>query len=113
MATLDESQMNGVKVLRLAGNLTREGVEQVEPAFAAAVRGGPRVVVDLDGVDLLTTPGITMLLAAQRELKQARGRLVLSGVRGMTDDVLRRCRLQTILPVAPSLNEAVEQASIV
>ncbi len=111
MATLDQSDVRGVKVLRLAGSLTRDGVDQVEMAFVAALRGEPRVVVDLHGVDLLTTPGISMLLAAERELKQAKGRLVLSGVRGMADEVLRRCKLHTVLSVAPTLEAAVERAT--
>lgn len=111
MATLNQSEVRGVKVLRLAGSLTRDGVDQVEPAFVAAVRSGPCVVVDLHGVDMLTTPGISMLLAAERELKQAQRRMVLSGVRGMADEVLRRCKLHTILSVAPSLEEAVDRAA--
>ena len=64
--TLETSEAGGVRVLRLKGSLTKEGVDQVGGSLATAGKGTSAVVVDLSGVDLLATPGITMLLTAQR-----------------------------------------------
>jgi anti-anti-sigma factor len=121
MTTVEQAEMGGVRVVRLNGSLSQKGVADVGPAFAAAVRGdgsreGQRaggaetVVVDLGGVDVIATTGITLLLVADRELKRAGGRMVLAGTRGLVRDVLLRCRLDKVLTLSPSVDDAVEAA---
>lgn len=128
-ATLETDAEGGVRVVRLIGSLSQKGVADVGPSFTAAVRGdgagttpptearagdstaaGGTVVVDLSGVDVIATTGITMLLVADRELKRAGGRMVLAGTRGLVREVLLRCRLDKVLTLAPSAAEAIESA---
>jgi anti-anti-sigma factor len=119
-ATVEQHEVNGVRVVRLSGSLTQKGVADVGPLFAAAVRGEERatqsrggpgtVVVDLTGVDVIATTGITLLLVADRDLKKDGGGLVLAGTRGLVKDVLLRCRLDKVLTLAPSVDEAIESA---
>jgi anti-anti-sigma factor len=66
--------------------------------------------VDLAQVDMLNTPAIAMFLGAHRMVKQQGGRLIFTGVQGMVDDLLRRCRLDTVLTIVPGMKEAVEWA---
>ncbi len=99
--TLEQTESDGVRTIRLSGSLTQKGVTDVGPAFAEATRGGGEVVVDLAGVDVIATTGITMLLVADRELKQAGGRMVVAAARGLVRDVLLRCRLDKVLSIAP------------
>jgi anti-anti-sigma factor len=98
--TLEASETDGVRLVRLIGSLTQRGVTDVGPAFAAATRAGGGVVVDLSAVDVIATTGITMLLVADRELKRAGGRMVIAGTRGLVRDVLLRCRLDKVLSLA-------------
>jgi anti-anti-sigma factor len=118
-----ETPAEGVRLVRLKGSLTQKGVADVGPAFAAAVRGvppagaaaavatapspGETVVVDLSAVDVIATTGITLLLVSDRELKKAGGRMVLAGTQGLVRDVLLRCRLDKVLTLAPSTEEAI------
>jgi anti-anti-sigma factor len=108
MTTLEQSESDGVRLVRLSGSLTHKGVIDVGPAFSAATRGHRHVVVDLSGVDVIATTGITMLLVADRELKQSGGKMVLAGTRGIVRDVLLRCRLDKVLSLAPTPDAAVE-----
>lgn len=105
---VEQTESDGVRLVRLSGSLTQKGVTDVGPAFSAAVRGGGRVVVDLSGVDLIATTGITMLLVADRELKEAGGAMVIAGTRGIVRDVLLRCRLDKVLTLAPTPDAGVE-----
>ena len=105
--SLEQSESDGVRMVRLSGSLTQKGVTDVGPAFAAATRGGRHVVVDLSGVDVIATTGITMLLVADRELKQSGGKMVIAGTRGIVRDVLLRCRLDKVLSLAPTPGDAV------
>jgi anti-anti-sigma factor len=106
--TLEQSESNGVRVVRVVGSLTQKGVADVGPAFAEATSGGGEVVVDLAGVDVIATTGITMLLVADRALKQSGGRLTIAGTRGLVREVLLRCRLDKVLSLAPAGDAGVE-----
>jgi anti-anti-sigma factor len=108
--TLTRSESEGVTVLRLAGPLTHDTVPLVRPAFEAATDGAARVVVNLTDVPILTTPGLSLLLTASRRLTEAGGRLVLTGTRGIVDDMLRRCRLDVVLDIVPDAAEATRRA---
>jgi anti-anti-sigma factor len=110
MATLVATETAGVRVLRLKGSLTCEGVEEIGPAFAAEAQGPVRLVVDLADVDMIATPGITMLLTADRALKQAGGRMILTGTRDFVQELLRRCRLDSVWTVVRDPAEAIRQA---
>jgi anti-anti-sigma factor len=112
-ATVQQDEADGVRIVRLVGSLSQKGVADVGPSFAAAVRGdgaGGPVVVDLSGVDVIATTGITLLLVADRELKKSGGKMVLAGTRGLVRDVLLRCRLDKVLTLSPSAEEAARGA---
>ena len=111
MATLTRNESGGVIVLRLDGPLTHDGVPLVREAFDAATAGPARVVLDLGGVSLITTPGLSLLLNASRRLQDLGGRLVLTGVTPMVDDVFRRCRFDAVLTVLPDRDAALRRAA--
>jgi anti-anti-sigma factor len=110
MASLDQSTREGVKVVRIVGSLNQHGVDTVESAFNEAAASSSRLVVDLSAVDLVNTPALAMFLGAHRAAKQTGGRVVFAGVQGMVDDLLRRCRLDTVLTIVPQVAEAIEWA---
>jgi anti-anti-sigma factor len=108
--TVEQAEADGVRLVRVNGSLSQKGVADVGPAFAAAVRGegaGGTLVVDLAGVDVIATTGITLLLVADREMKKSGGRMVLAGTQGLVRDVLLRCRLDKVLTFAPTVEDAV------
>jgi len=98
-----------VTVLRFAGPLTHDTVPAVRRAFDAATEGPARVVVDLTEVPILTTPGLSLLLTATRRLTEGGGRLVLTGTRGIVDDMLRRFRLDVVLDIVPDAQQAMRR----
>jgi anti-anti-sigma factor len=110
MAMIESGSDGGVTVLRLAGTLNQHGVDTVESPFCEATGSSRRLVVDLSQVDMVNTPAIAMFLGAHRAMKQAGGRLIFTGVQGMVEDLLRRCRLDSVLTIVPDMDAAVEWA---
>lgn len=108
MATLQHQDEAGVRVVRLSGSLTQQGVERLEPDFEAALPDGTRAVVDLADVDLITTPGLTLMLSADRRLKSSRGRVVFTAPTGPVMNTLKRCRLDEVLDLASDRDQAME-----
>jgi anti-sigma B factor antagonist len=136
MTTLTQTDAGGVTLLQVSGGLTHDGVGPISADFEAATGGRPaaagaapaasgpfrsasapvstaapgRVVVDLSDVPVVTTPGLSLLLAAARRMQSAGGRLVITGTRGRVDDLLRRCRLDAVLNMVPDPDEAIRKA---
>lgn len=108
MAHLERTELDGVTVLRLSGSLGREQVAEVERPFYDATDGErPAVILDLADVDFLTTPAIAMFVGAARLMKLTGGRIVLSGSQPHVEDVLRRLRLDMLLPRVRSVPDGL------
>lgn len=69
---------DGVRLIKLAGNLDLPGVGAVETQFYASCSGDkPRVLVDLSAMGFVASRGIHMLLQAIRTMSAGGGRLLL------------------------------------
>jgi anti-sigma B factor antagonist len=97
---ISEERVVGVLVLVLTGRLTAASAA----GFAAAVtealdRGDVRLVVDLGGVDYVSSAGLRALAAAEGQCTRARGGLCL-------------CRLTEPVTIALDLGGLLSQLSI-
>lgn len=108
MANLERSDVDGVTVLRLKGTLDRLELGDVEKTFHDAThRDHASVVIDLADVNFLTTPAIAMFLDAAKTLRHSGGRVVVTGPPPRVENVLRRLRLDVLLPVLGSVAEGI------
>jgi anti-anti-sigma factor len=110
MANLERTEVNGVTVLRLKGSLSQTELADVEKSFHDATHeNGAAVVLDLSNVDFLTTPAISMFLDGAKSLKDTGGRIIATGPQPRVGEVLKRLRLDTLLPVAATIDEGVKR----
>jgi len=108
MANLERSDVDGVTVLRLKGTLDRVELGDVEQTFRDATRRDhASIVIDLADVNFLTTPAIAMFLDAAKTLRHSGGRVVVTGPSPRVEDVLRRLRLDSLLPVLGTVAEGI------
>jgi anti-sigma B factor antagonist/stage II sporulation protein AA (anti-sigma F factor antagonist) len=111
MAVVQEQRdLEGIRLLRLSGSLTQEGMDALEPTVEKALPDGSRAVVDLADVDLVTTPGLALIISTTQRLRGTRGRVIFAGARRGVLDVLRRCKLDEVIEIAGDREEAVEMA---
>jgi len=110
MAVIREQRdQSGIRLLRL-GSLTMQGIEELEPAVEAALPDGSRAVIDLAEVDLITTPGLSMIISTTKRLRDTRGRVIFVGARGGVLNVLKRCKLDEVIEIAADRDHAIELA---
>ncbi len=111
MAKLSEEIIDGVTVIRLTGSLTQDAVPEMEQRFQALSKvKGIRMVIDVAKVDAITTPAITVFLAATRVIEEGGGRMIFSNVKGITGDIFARCRLDVIFTMAANFAAAMKMA---
>jgi anti-anti-sigma factor len=78
---ISEERVEGVLVLALTGRLGAASAVRLDGAVTGALGGGDvRLVVDLDGVDYISSAGLKALAAAARRCRDARGALSVCGV---------------------------------
>jgi anti-anti-sigma factor len=78
---INEERRDGALILALAGRLGATSAVYLDRAVSAAVgRGDARLVIDLGGVDYVSSAGLRALAAAASQCAQARGGLALCGV---------------------------------
>lgn len=110
MATLEQQDVEGIRVLRLCGNLTQEDAADFEVRLTQSLPDGSRAVIDLEAVELITTPGIALIIATAKRLRSTRGRAIFTVPKGLVLDVMRRCRLDEVLELVPDRARAIEIA---
>ena len=111
MAVIQEQlDLHGIRLLRLSGSLTQQDMEALEPAVEKALPDGSRAVVDLADVDMVTTPGLALLISISQRLRDTRGRVVFANARGGVLNVLHRCKLDEVIEMAGDRDQAVQMA---
>src|SRR5262249_5069468 len=98
---------DGVRMIRLKGRLDMEGAEAADLKLTslAAVRQG-YVIVDLDGVEVMSAIGVSVIVRVARAVTSRQGRLVLLKPRPNVADVLARTQIDQLIPVFTDLDAA-------
>jgi len=107
-----EEGRDGVLVLTLTGRLGVESAVRLEAAAAEAVqRRDTRLVIDLAGVDYVSSAGLKALAEAARLCAGAGGALVLCGVVEAVRIAVDLGGLAAQVPIEPSRDLAIERAA--
>lgn len=104
-------RQDGLWVLRLVGPLVLgEGEHRLRCVIERLLRQGARhVVLDLSGVRYMDAAGLGALAASARRIQRRGGRLVVASPSSRVRRSLEIVRLNTLLPVADSLEAARER----
>lgn len=106
------SQAGPATVLTLSGHISTTESQVVSEALQRLMsEGSQRLVVDMAGVDLITSDGLGALIRARKTSAEVGGTLVLSGVKGNILDVFRMTRLDKIFTLYESVDSAVAALS--
>jgi anti-anti-sigma factor len=102
------------RLVSVRGRVDHSNSQRFQESLGAAAREVPQgggMVVDLGGLEFITSAGLRALLVAQRTVSAAGARLVVCGVHGVVREVFRIARFDTLLSVADSTEAALAQVS--
>jgi anti-anti-sigma factor len=94
--------------LVLVGDLDISGAEKLDLPLATLAGAGGDLVVDMTRLDGVAAIGIRHLISAARALRRDSGQLLLLGPNPLVTDMLRTARVDDLLPIARSEDEARE-----
>lgn len=109
---ITEHTRDGVVVVALAGRFDSSSSPAVDAHLQALVAGAnPRVVVDLSGVEYISSAGLRVMLSLAKRTKEARGRLVLAGLGDAVRQVFELAGFLPLFLVEPTGDAAVVRVS--
>lgn len=110
--TVEEARSGGVVILRPLGRLDSDSAPELEQRLIGRVSGPePAIVVDMSGVDYISSSGMRVLLLAAKRAKQNGGELRLSGAPEHVLDVLEISGLVRAFRIHPVADTAVREMS--
>ena len=108
----DEFLENGLRKVSLSGTLDAPGAMAVEKQFQdSVIAQGGHVIVDLSGVEYMSSYGLRMFLVTAKGLMEKGGGLHLAGAAAHVMEVIRMAGYDTMFPVYDSLEDAIIQLS--
>jgi len=106
----DEEQAPGVLVYRLSGLLTssHETYEFLEDLRRRLREEAPRAVLNLEGLERITSGGVGIIAACYTSAVNAGGRLVLAAVPKPVETILNIVHLLNVIESFPTEREALQ-----
>ena len=102
-------------VARPVGRIDHRSAEPFETALApllaeASARHAP-LVLDLSGVDYISSVGLRVLMVAARQMREHQAPLLVAALQGVVAEIFAISRFDRVLVVAPTLDDALAQCS--
>ena len=94
-------------VVALKGRLDHKGSAEVEASFLGAAPDVSRIAVDLGEVEYVASIGVQLLIQKARALRKRNGALVLFDVPPLVRQSLVIARLDAVLPMVETREEAL------
>jgi anti-anti-sigma factor len=112
---LDTARFADVVVLSPAGRVDHGTAEELKtalaPHLARCAKGQDHVVLDLAGVDYISSAGLRILMLAAKQAKAQGGFLAVAAVQPLVQEILEISKFTLVLRTLPSVRDAVAEAS--
>jgi len=85
--------------------------EELAPHLARCTGGEDRLIVDLSGLEYISSAGLRVLMLAAKQSKAQGGTLLLTGLQPLVQEIFEISRFTMVFGITPSLREALAKAS--
>lgn len=105
-----QETLGSATLLRLLGRLDELATSEVELAFTGVLKESPeQVVLDLSGVEYISSGGLRILLMLSKALTRTSARLKLCNLSPFVAEVFEISNFVSIFDIYPSVDDAVSQ----
>jgi anti-anti-sigma factor len=109
-------QVADVTLMRLQGRIDHKTVKDFEngikPLLDECVAGhDKRILLDLGGVDFITSSGLRVLMIAAKTCGKHRGEIVIAALQPTIEEIFKISRFDLVLKIFPTVEAALEEMS--
>ena len=105
---VEPTQLEKAVLLKVTGRMDAESAPEFERACEAWIsKGVTRLIVDLDGLQYVSSMGLRSFLSIAQRLQSMSGSLILCGLKGMPRQVFEMTRLIGLFPVYDTSQQAI------
>jgi len=102
-------------VLRPAGRINHESSETLrealQPFMARCAAGQDQIVVDLGGVEYISSAGLRVLMLARKQARIQGGTLVVAALQPIVKEIFEISRFTVVFEIFASVREALARIS--
>jgi anti-anti-sigma factor len=103
-------EFNDVRQVSPAGKIDSRMAPEFENALGEAILGEPKhLIVNLEGVDFLSSAGLRSILVIAKRLDKVARKLAFVGASELVADVIRLTGVDSIFPLCATTQEARER----
>jgi anti-sigma B factor antagonist len=100
---LDIDKNGNAARIRISGSMYVEDSASAREKFLALLEGNiSNMTLDLSGLDYIDSSGLGMLISIHKRCLQQGGRMTISGLRGMVEELFTLTRLDLVFNVENS-----------
>ena len=106
--TINETTRSGILIFQTLGKLDATSAPEAERRIAELVNGGVRqIVMDLSGLDYISSAGLRFLLTSARRLQKAEGGLVVAAPSAQANQVIQMAGFSGLIPILDTVDAAI------
>jgi anti-sigma B factor antagonist len=105
---LDKQDRGGVSVITLTGRLDSGSAPAVQDELSGLIPDRGLVLLDLSGLDYMSSAGLRVLLLAYRQAQRTGARLALAGLSAEVRSVMAATGFLDFFAVADTVDDGVE-----
>lgn len=110
MANFKRSEQNDVSVLVVRGSLDAQSAAELKPEVVLLGDSGvKKVLVDLDGLTLIDSSGVGVLISLFKRVRGGGGQVCFAGVKAQPKEVFRLLRLDRSLDICATVEDAMKK----
>jgi anti-sigma B factor antagonist len=106
---INQSQQEDVTVVSLGGRFDAQSAGAADESLGSLLADGcPKLLVDLSGVEYISSAGLRVLLSTAKKQNAAGGKLVLCGLKPYVQEVFEVAGFTTIFQIMPDSAAALQ-----
>jgi len=113
---LKQSRIGDVVVVAVAGRVDHANADQFRtelwPHVLGCAAGGDRLVLDLAGLEYISSAGLRVLMLASRQAKGRDGTLIVCGLQSIVREIFRISRFDVVFHVVPDRQAALGELGV-
>lgn len=109
MLELSERNERGCSVVTVKGRLDSASVEKFWDQCARWIDASQaNVVLDLSGLEYVSSAGLSSILGAAKRVQARSGRLAVAGLKGLVKEIFAISGFETVLPTYTDVETAIK-----